>query len=92
LHRYKVENIQRSRIDISLVKLYTVLSNDTGHIYIVVVLQSCTDSLHILSSLSSETFPSSDCTRGVFYLVRAVKVTLFLSMKTVLDYLTLCRP
>jgi hypothetical protein len=30
------------------------------------VLQSCTDSLHILPSLSSETFPtSSDCTHDV---------------------------
>ena len=46
--------------------LYTVLSNDRGHIYIVVVLQSCTDSLHILPSCSTEAFPtSSDCTHVV---------------------------
>ena len=38
----------------------------TGHIYIVVVLQSCTDSLHILPSSSSGIFaPSSDCTYDV---------------------------
>jgi hypothetical protein len=47
-------------------KVYTILSNDTGHICVVVVLQSCSDSLHILPSSSSETFAtSSDCTHGV---------------------------
>ena len=45
--------------------LYTVLSNDRGHIYIVMVLQSCTDSLHILPSSSSEPFPTSDSTHDV---------------------------
>jgi hypothetical protein len=35
----------------------------TGHIYLVGVFQSCTDSLHYLPSTSSETFPTaSDCT------------------------------
>jgi hypothetical protein len=34
----------------------------------VTVLQSCTDPLHILSSTSSETFPTpSDCTYSVGY-------------------------
>jgi hypothetical protein len=38
----------------------------TGHIYIVTVLQSCTDPLHIPTSSSCETFPTpSDCTYGV---------------------------
>jgi hypothetical protein len=38
----------------------------TGHIYIVMVLQSCTDFLHILPSSSIETFPtSSGCTHVV---------------------------
>jgi hypothetical protein len=47
-------------------KVYTVLSNDRGHICIVVILQSCTDPLYILPSSSSETFPtSSDCTHEV---------------------------
>ena len=31
----------------------------TGHINVVLVLQSCTDSLRLLPSSSSETFPSS---------------------------------
>jgi hypothetical protein len=47
-------------------KVYTILSNDRGHICIVVVLQSCTDPLHILPSSSRESFPtSSDCTHDV---------------------------
>jgi hypothetical protein len=47
-------------------KVYTVLSIDRGQIYIVVVLQSNAESLHILPSSSIETFPtSSDCTHGV---------------------------
>ena len=34
----------------------------TGHINVMLVLQSCTDSLHILPSLSSDTYAtSSDC-------------------------------
>jgi hypothetical protein len=43
----------------ALMTVYTILCNDRGHIYIVVVLQSCTDSVHILPSSSSETFPTS---------------------------------
>jgi hypothetical protein len=31
----------------------------TGHINVMLVLQSCTDSLHILLGSSSQTFPSS---------------------------------
>jgi len=31
----------------------------TGHVNVMLVLQSCTDSLHILPSSSSETFPTS---------------------------------
>ena len=31
----------------------------TGHINVMLVLQSCTDSLHILPGSSSETFPTS---------------------------------
>ena len=38
----------------------------TGHINVMLVLQSCTDSLHILPGSSSETFPtSSDVTCDV---------------------------
>ena len=35
----------------------------TGHINIMLVLQSCTDSLQVMAGSSNETFPlSSDCT------------------------------
>ena len=33
--------------------------HDRGHINVMLVLQSCTDPLHILPGLSSETFPTS---------------------------------
>ena len=49
-----------------LMKLYTIPWHDRGHINVKLVLQSCTDSLQVLSGSSSETFPtSSDCTYDV---------------------------
>jgi hypothetical protein len=39
--------------------LYTIPFHDTGHINVMLVLQSCTDSLHILPGSSNGTFPSS---------------------------------
>jgi hypothetical protein len=39
--------------------LYTIPCHNTGHINVMLVLQSCTDSLHILPGSSSETFLSS---------------------------------
>ena len=45
-----------------LKKLCTIPCHDRGHINVVLVLQSCTDPLHILPSLSSDTnAASSDC-------------------------------
>jgi len=45
-----------------LMKVYTIPCYDRGHINIMLVLQSCTDSLHILPSSSSGTYAaSSDC-------------------------------
>jgi len=38
--------------------LYTIPCHNTGHINVMLVSQSCTDSLHILPGSSSETFPS----------------------------------
>jgi len=35
-------------------KIYTIPCHDTGHIIYMFVLQSCTNSLHILPGLSSE--------------------------------------
>ena len=39
--------------------VYTIPCQNTGHINVMLVLQSCTDSLQILPGLSSETFPTS---------------------------------
>jgi len=45
-----------------LVKVFTVPCHDSSHINVVLVLQSCSDSLHILPSSYSETnAASSDC-------------------------------
>jgi len=45
-----------------LMKVYTIPSQDRGHINVVLVLQSCSDPLHILPSSSSDTnAASSDC-------------------------------
>jgi len=43
----------------ALTKVYTIPCHDRGHVNVMVVLQSCTDSLHILQGSSSETFPAS---------------------------------
>jgi hypothetical protein len=43
----------------ALMKMYTFHCHDRGHINVMLVLQSCTDSLHILPVLSNETFPTS---------------------------------
>ena len=43
-------------------KVYTIPCHDRGHINVVLVLQSCSHSLHILPSSSSDTnAASSDC-------------------------------
>ena len=39
--------------------MHTVPCHDRGHINIMVVLQSCTDSLHILPDSSSDTYATS---------------------------------
>jgi hypothetical protein len=43
----------------ALMKVCSIPCHDRGHINVMLVLQSCTDSLHILPSSSSETFPPS---------------------------------
>jgi len=42
-----------------LMKVHTIPCHDRGHINVMLVLQSCTDPLRVLPSLSSETFPTS---------------------------------
>jgi hypothetical protein len=39
-------------------KLNTIACNDRGHINVMLVLQSCTDSLQVMAGSSSETFPA----------------------------------
>ena len=39
--------------------MHTVPCHERGHINVMLVLQICTDSLHILPGSSSETFPTS---------------------------------
>ena len=40
-------------------KVYTIPCHDRGHINVMVILQSCTDTLRVLSGSSSKTFPTS---------------------------------
>ena len=42
-----------------VMKVYTIPCHDRGHINVLLVLQSCTDSLHILESSPSETHVTS---------------------------------
>ena len=42
-----------------VMKVYSIPCHDRGHINVMLILQSCTGSLHILPALSSETFPTS---------------------------------
>ena len=44
----------------ALIKVYTIPCHDRGHIKVMLVLQSCTDPLHILPSSSSQTNATSD--------------------------------
>jgi hypothetical protein len=43
----------------ALMKVYSIACYDRGHINVMLVLQSSTDSLYILPGSSSETFPAS---------------------------------
>ena len=42
-----------------LMKMYTIPCHDRGHINVILVLQSCTDSLQVLPGSYGETFPTS---------------------------------
>ena len=42
-----------------LMNVYSIPCHDRGHINVTLVLQSCTDCLRVLPSLSSETFPTT---------------------------------
>jgi len=63
----KMEGIFRAATVLSVLMIvYTFPCHDTGHINVMLVLQSCTDSLQVLPGSSSETFPTpSDGTYDV---------------------------
>jgi len=55
-----VEGISKAAAVLSvLMKVYTIPCHDRGHINIMLVLQSCSDPLHILPSSSSQTNATS---------------------------------
>jgi len=54
-----MEGISKAAVLTALMKVYTIPCHDRGHINIVLVFQSCTDFLHILPSLSSQTNATS---------------------------------
>jgi len=58
-----MEGISKATAELSvLIKVYTIPCHNRGYINVMLVLQSCSDSLHILPSLSSDTNAvSSDC-------------------------------
>ena len=50
------EGISKAATELSiLMKVRTIPYHDRGYLYVVLVLQSCSDSLHILPSTSSDT-------------------------------------
>ena len=63
----KMKGIFRAATLLSVLMIvYTISCHNTGHINVMLVLQSCTDSLQVLPVSSSETFPTpSDGTRDV---------------------------
>ena len=55
-----LEGISKAAAVLSaLMKVYTIPFHDSGHINVMLVLQSCSDSLHILPSTSSDTNATS---------------------------------
>jgi len=53
-----------------LMKMYTIPHHDRDYLYVVLLLQSCSDSLHILPSSCSET----NTTSGVVYNLSSTEV------------------
>jgi len=44
----------------ALMVVYTIHCHDRGYIYVMLVVQSCTDPLHILPGSSSDTYATSE--------------------------------
>jgi len=58
-----LDGVSKAAIVLSaLMKVYTISCHDRGYINVILVLQSCSDPLHILPSSCSETNAAlSDC-------------------------------
>ena len=55
-----MEGISKATTVLSvLMTVYTIPCHVRGHVNVMLVLQSCTDSLQVMASSSSETFPTS---------------------------------
>jgi len=55
-----MERISKAATVLSvLMEVYTIPQHDRGYLYVVLVLQSCSDSLHILPAVCSETNATS---------------------------------
>jgi hypothetical protein len=55
-----MEGISKAATILSiLMKVYTIPCHDRGHINVMLVLQSCTDSLQVMAGSSTDTFPTS---------------------------------
>ena len=55
-----MEGISKTTTVLSvLMKVYTIPCHIRGHINVLLVLQSCTDSLQVMAGSSTETFPTS---------------------------------
>jgi len=63
LNSYNVQNVQTATVISALMKVYSIPCHDSGHINVMLVLQSSSDCMQVMADSSTETFPaSSDCT------------------------------
>jgi len=69
----------------ALMKVYTIPCHVTGHINVIVVLQSCTDPLHILPGSSSVTYATSCNIASVKVEENVVKEETFISVNEEVD-------
>jgi len=61
-----MEGISKAAAVLSAVmKVCAIPCHDRSHINVMLVLQSCTDSLQVMAGSSSETFPTSDGTFNI---------------------------
>jgi len=55
-----MDGMSKASIVLSIfMKVYTIPCHERGHINVMLILQSCTDSLQVMAASSNETFPTS---------------------------------